>query len=128
MDIFSDLVKTGNWSIEQVQLGVEFDFKCAYCAKDMMSCVDNHSEWQIDHVIPSSADGKDSMDNLALSCRTCNFMKGAWNPSDALNNPQASKEDLINAAKKYISEIREKKKEALEKYQKIINRYRSQAI
>ena len=123
MDICDALVKTGKWSKEQAQLGVEFDFKCAYCDKDMISCLDNHREWQTDHIIPSSKGGDDSMSNLVLCCRTCNFMKGTWNPSEALNNTNASKKDLIRAAKIYLSSMREKNTVDLEIYQKIIGRH-----
>jgi 5-methylcytosine-specific restriction endonuclease McrA len=50
---------------------------CAYCSKeldfDMLSTVGGPN---IDHRIPVSRGGDDSLENLALVCRTCNQRKG----------------------------------------------------
>ena len=123
MDIFTALIETGKWSEEQAQLGIDFNFKCTYCYKDMVSCIDNHSEWQADHIIPSSKGGDDSKNNLALCCRTCNFIKGTWNPSDVLKNSKKEKADLIVAAREYIFKKRKEMQANLDLYKKIISNY-----
>jgi 5-methylcytosine-specific restriction endonuclease McrA len=50
---------------------------CAYCSKeldfDLLSTVSGPN---IDHRIPVSRGGDDSLENLALVCRTCNQRKG----------------------------------------------------
>lgn len=45
---------------------------CEYCAG--MACY-SMSPFSVDHVIPSSADGKTDLDNLALTCQGCNGAK-----------------------------------------------------
>ena len=44
---------------------------CRYCGKRT-----NQYTRQIDHVIPVSRGGTNDLDNLAVSCRTCNYRKG----------------------------------------------------
>ena len=123
MSIYDELMKTGNWSETQARLGEEFNFRCAYCDKNMMSCVDNHSEWQADHVIPTSKGGPDVMANLALSCRTCNFIKGTWDPSEGLPQEGILKENLIKRARVRISERRQKMQEDIELYKSILTKH-----
>lgn len=44
--------------------------KCNYCGKD---CKENY---HIDHIIPVSRGGGNNIDNLCLSCPSCNWSKG----------------------------------------------------
>jgi 5-methylcytosine-specific restriction endonuclease McrA len=46
-------------------------FKCQYCYVD----VDMDSS-TIDHIIPKSAGGKTTWENVVTSCKTCNSNKG----------------------------------------------------
>ena len=50
--------------------------KCAYCKKE-------HSPEAIsfDHFIPFYLGGHDSFNNLKLSCKSCNYMKGSIHPN-----------------------------------------------
>ena len=122
--IKDELIATGDWSEEQAQLAVEFNFKCAYCDKDLISTVDSHREWQTDHIVPSSAKGKDSLDNYALSCRTCNTMKHIWNPLEAYNGTgDPSKSELIKIARSHVNTVRAKEQSDVDKYLKIISQY-----
>lgn len=50
---------------------IKYNEKCAYCGK----CV--KEEYHIDHKRPLSRGGGNEFENLALSCPTCNFKKGA---------------------------------------------------
>ena len=50
------------------------DFQCFYCGK---SSVEDKSELHIDHVMPRSNGGSDSVSNLVTSCSECNVAKGA---------------------------------------------------
>jgi hypothetical protein len=47
---------------------------CAYChsLEELMGVT-----FEVEHIIPESADGTTSQDNLCLSCPTCNRHKGA---------------------------------------------------
>ncbi|WP_206484426.1 HNH endonuclease signature motif containing protein [Thalassotalea sp. G2M2-11] len=122
--IKDELIATGDWSEEQAQLAVEFNFECAYCDKNLISSVDSHREWQTDHIVPSSANGKDIPENYALSCRTCNTIKHIWNPLEAYTGKGApSKNELIKIARSYVHTVRAKEQSDLDKYLKIIAQY-----
>jgi len=48
------------------------EMNCEYCGKE-----DGNLEWE--HIIPRSKGGPDNIDNLVLSCKTCNLKKGTKN-------------------------------------------------
>jgi 5-methylcytosine-specific restriction endonuclease McrA len=49
---------------------------CQYCGK-------NHQAMTIDHLIPKSAGGKDTWENLVCACIRCNSKKGDRSPEQA---------------------------------------------
>ena len=51
------------------KIKAKYENKCAYCGKD---CV---REYHIDHKLPLSRGGGNNINNLALSCPTCNWKK-----------------------------------------------------
>lgn len=51
---------------------VKQDNACVYCGST------EHLQWE--HLIPRSIGGPDNIDNLVLSCRTCNLKKGVRDP------------------------------------------------
>lgn len=51
------------------EIKTKYDNKCAYCGKDCSQ------EYHIDHKLPLSRGGGNNIDNLALSCPTCNLRK-----------------------------------------------------
>lgn len=48
---------------------------CRYCRKTFPA-------YHVDHVIPKSRGGPDTMDNLVLACPACNMAKGARTPEE----------------------------------------------
>lgn len=55
------------------QVRERFNNICAYCrTAELLSA----SVFEIDHIIPYSADGPTSLDNLCLACSSCNNRKG----------------------------------------------------
>ena len=57
--------------------------KCRYCRRVCAPTVDDEgTRWEIDHVVPVAAGGRDLIDNLVLACRRCNQQKGTerWLP------------------------------------------------
>lgn len=49
--------------------------RCEYCkAPEAMF----NFPFEVEHIIPISAEGQDREDNLALSCRSCNLFKGSF--------------------------------------------------
>ncbi len=105
--IIYELVKTGKWSEEEAERGLQANFKCEYCDKDLLSSIENYKEWQVDHIIPLSKDGEDIDSNKAVSCRTCNVnVKSRWNPLEVFEeykDYKPSREELIEAVRQYIS-------------------------
>lgn len=47
-------------------------FRCIYCGK---SSIEDSEELSIDHILPRTANGKDTADNLVTSCKSCNSTK-----------------------------------------------------
>jgi len=47
----------------------KFNHKCAYCGKENVPL-------EIEHIVPKSRGGSNSVSNLTLSCRECNLKKG----------------------------------------------------
>jgi 5-methylcytosine-specific restriction endonuclease McrA len=53
-------------------------YQCQYCGKRPGS-----RELNVDHVLPRSRGGRDTWDNLVISCRGCNLRKGKRTPVEA---------------------------------------------
>ncbi|WP_217540670.1 HNH endonuclease [Vibrio metschnikovii] len=122
-DIFDKLMATKLWGEREIKLGIEFDFKCAYCDKNMFDSVDNYKEWQTDHIVPSSKNGDDSYENCVLSCRTCNFIKSTWNPLENMVDKSATRSELIEACKKHITDKRAIIQFQIDEYKRIVGKH-----
>ena len=110
----------GSWVID---IAVRAKFRCEYCDRDLLSSVDAYKEWQHDHIIPQRVDekqDKDRLDNMALSCRTCNWnFKGKWDPNYGFDkNP--SREDLIRVSREYVARKRTEALAEVLKLRKIV--------
>ncbi len=90
-----------HWPDYQVDVGIRAGFRCEYCGKDLLESYENYDQWQVDHIIPN---GNNALENLALSCKLCNFLKRHTIPTVSAGN--TDRESLINAAKAIISERR----------------------
>jgi hypothetical protein len=66
--------------------------RCTYCMNygDESKGPDGHS-WHVDHDIPESRGGPSSLDNLVLSCRSCNLLKGTKTGEEFLATFPASR-------------------------------------
>lgn len=105
-EIVDKLVATKKWSKNTAILSERANHKCEYCGLDFFASVSNYKSFQIDHIIPTSKDGKDENDNKAVSCKICNVdLKSRWNPADVCNSKDRNK--LIEAVKEYIQEREE---------------------
>lgn len=50
---------------------------CLYCTQaGTPECGPGNSPWNIDHKVPRSRNGRNNIQNLALSCQACNVAKG----------------------------------------------------
>ena len=57
--------------------------RCRYCRRRCgRTTSDEGTRWEIDHVVPVAAGGRDLPENLVLACRRCNQRKGVqlWQP------------------------------------------------
>jgi len=61
-------------------LSFEKGFKCAYCGHKLQlhSQKPNYYTPSVDHKIPLTRGGTDTIDNLCLCCYLCNICKGVW--------------------------------------------------
>lgn len=50
----------------------DYNGKCYYCGLDMLSSLSLFWSYEIDHVIARSEGGLNTIDNVVLSCRSCN--------------------------------------------------------
>ena len=50
--------------------------ECHYCGTKLGLGKSARRRTNIDHIVPQSQGGSDDLDNLLLSCRTCNTRKG----------------------------------------------------
>jgi hypothetical protein len=54
------------------------NYTCVYCQKQL-----NTEELSVDHILPKSRGGKDTWENLATACKSCNCLKGDKTPEEA---------------------------------------------
>jgi len=76
------------WFPDSIALCLRHDGKCAYCGLDLLSsqAICYHL-WCLDHLLPQATYPKlkDNRENHILACRSCNNIKGAFDPN---NDPQ----------------------------------------
>ncbi len=103
--------KSHGWSRETLKIWRNAGFHCEYCGTCLLASSDVYFRGgHLDHIVP---DGGDSIENLALACAACNFLKRGSDPTE--NAPsQATRKQLIEAAKGIINPRRATAKRRLE--------------
>lgn len=91
------LFRFGEWNAKR---GLESGFRCEYCNRDLIASFNDYDSWQIDHVIPSSKGGIHEYENMAVSCKTCNFLKRDYLPTGETRN------ERIADARRHVQELR----------------------
>lgn len=112
--ISKNLQEECNWGSWNADRGVEVDFRCEYCGMDMLASVDAYYSWQMDHIIPSSQGGEHSFENFAISCVTCNKMKGSYYPIGT------TREERVSDAKRFIDAYRERELAELNRIREVV--------
>lgn len=56
------------------------NYSCVYCGKSIKG-----KSWHLDHVVPLSKNGKNEINNLSVSCKTCNLMKNSMIKKDFID-------------------------------------------
>lgn len=83
-DEIFEMLRPWGWSAQALDLGIGADFRCEYCSRDLIASVDDYDAWQIDHILPR-IDDREALWNLALSCKTCNFLKRHSTPTTPID-------------------------------------------
>ena len=100
-----------DWNMNTLAVWRRAEFKCEYCRK---SLTDKSEEYyfdsHMDHIVPK---GGNEIDNFALACKACNFIKRNrdFRRDDAPNTRSA----LIERAAIYIAGIRERNRGRLKR-------------
>ncbi len=98
------LVATNKWSAETARLAERAGYCCEYCGLDLLGSAENYKQFEIDHIVPRRCGGKDESENQAIACRWCNYhFKGRWDPQ-RVAGPNATRAELIAAARVHIAE------------------------
>ncbi len=69
-------------SVRTLYLYEKQDKKCFYCHQLFFENGEVLRNYTIDHMIPSSKGGKDTLDNICLCCADCNSLKGNLSAQD----------------------------------------------
>jgi CRISPR/Cas system Type II protein with McrA/HNH and RuvC-like nuclease domain len=76
--------------------------RCVYCGLDLKADYDRFMMATEDHLLPSSRVGHArDLNNLVLSCRTCNNLKSNFIPNPPLD-PRKQRREFITAVRAYI--------------------------
>src|SRR5437899_2954155 len=87
IDDLQRFFRFGEWNAKR---GLETDCRCEYCGRDLLASFNDYDTWQIDHVYPSAKGGKHEYENMAVCCRTCNFLKRDYVPSGNSRNERVA--------------------------------------
>ena len=123
-EVIDALDKTGKWGTTKTtpKVAERAGYKCEYCDLDLLESVMHYWLIEVDHIIPKSKfeGDPDRIDNLAFSCRTCNVnLKRAWDPRTVAGQ-NASRCELIEAARQHVADGKKRKQKELEDIHKIV--------
>lgn len=125
-EIAALLVARYGWSHETLALWIRARFKCEYCGRDLLASVDDYYyNEQQDHIVPKSKGGWEGADNLAIACKTCNFLKRDWDPRSS--EPARPPREYIDAVKKHLLARRREKGRELDETRALVSQLLAQA-
>src|ERR1017187_737580 len=102
------------WHPRTIDVWVHARCRCEYCGKSLVESPDEYFFGShVDHIIP---DAGDTLDNLALACNACNFIKRRrrFREHDAVANAAGQRSEVIWKASQYIAQIRERNRGRLD--------------
>ncbi len=89
-------------------------FRCEYCGANLLLSSDVYFLGaHLDHIAPRGGGGGDGLDNLALACAPCNYLKRRADPRTGLSGP-LTRDQLVQAAARIVAERRRAAKARLE--------------
>ena len=114
------LLKLPLWGDVGIECGIRSGFRCEYCDRDMLLSLDNYKAWAQDHVVPRKFGGGDELENMAVACQPCNSAyKKDWDPRTVAGE-DASREELVAAARAMIAAKREAEQRVLEQVRELV--------
>lgn len=120
-EICKILVNQYGWSQDQIDAGIRAGFKCEYCSRDLLASVDDFDSWQCDHIIPTTKGGCNGLDNYAIACKTCNFIKRNWIFNENIKNA-FNRSKYLDDIRQHILKERSIKQKRLDEMRKLINK------
>lgn len=123
--IVAELCADLRWSAAQIDLGMRAGFRCEYCSRDLLASVDDYDSWQLDHIHPTSRGGSDDRENLAVSCKTCNFIKRSWAPPTDVIASDSSRDARSKLAREYVLARRGIKAAEVARVRQLVNQLRT---
>ena len=117
------LVNTGKWSESTARLAHRAGFRCEYCDLDLLASVTAYKLFEVDHIVPTSKGGDIAdPENLALSCRHCNFyFKRSWDPRSSIDE-RPPRDELILRVRNYLAGIKQRRLSDLNEVRMILGR------
>lgn len=112
LEDFKKRMVQSRWDPKTLEIAIRARFICEYCGCEFYSSVNNYESIQIDHIIPKKYGGNDTSNNLALVCRTCNFIKRNWNPGKN-QTKRLTRKELLEITKTYLTSKRKEKEERM---------------
>ncbi|MCK4815889.1 HNH endonuclease [bacterium] len=91
------LIEELGWPSFMVELAIRAQFQCEYCGRQLLENVYAYDSWQKDHIVPN---GDDALSNLAIACKTCNFIKRHTDPTKITE--KTDRASLLQAARSII--------------------------
>lgn len=118
-----------NWSDSTLQLAINTGFKCEYCQSDFFATIESYYAFEVEHIVPRGRGPEidDAPENLTVACRTCNRLKRRWDPRSKVGD-NATREQLIEAVREYVSEQRQKKSARIKEEQDHARRILAQKV
>lgn len=117
-DEYLKILAPYGWSGEALDLGLQADFCCEYCDRDLLGTIYDYDAWQTDHILPLALNGQDHPSNHGLSCKTCNFIKRHSLPPAGIN-PVQDRKSAILAIRAMLKERQERKQHALDQARRL---------
>ena len=109
-----DEIAMQGWSDSTLRLAIKTGFQCEYCGSDFFAAIEHYYAFEVEHIVPRGRGPEidEAPENLTVSCRTCNRLKRRWDPRSRVGD-SATREQLIEAARKYVLEQRQEKFERI---------------
>jgi 5-methylcytosine-specific restriction endonuclease McrA len=106
--------KHGFGGVDYPRLLVEQNFSCSYCGLNFLHDYNSWNSMQEDHIFPTSRGGEDTWENSTICCKTCNFLKRAY------ESKGSTRDERIADARSYIQSLRARHEARIESLRDLV--------